>query len=189
MIVETAVFFPSPVTLRLSAAGAPGDPVMGSFKSLPLHVQADTAARELRAYLPPISNPLTLYGIGDFSDACGDTMEQHAARVLQLLGFDPASVLQALLDGGDIPAVPPRVPREIANWRAKAILSGMGKLAMVDALIAALPEPQATVLGLAWHGNAALARASSTVAALAGSLGFSVADTDAFFIAAAALDL
>jgi len=188
-VTDVRVIFPSPVTLRLSAPGAAEQPATATYDELPLHVQADVAARTLRAYLPPISTPLELYAPADFAAACADSIEDHAARVLRLLGSDPAATLQALLDGAELLPTPPRVPREIPNWRAKVILANMGRLAEVDACIAALPGDQSTTLALAWHGNAALARSSATVAAMADQLGLSDSQLDAFFIAAAAISI
>ena len=116
-------------------------------------------------------------------------MDDHCERVLAMLGSDPATSLQALIDGRSMPNPSKRVPREIANWRAKAILAGMGKLAEVDALIAAMPEPDGTVMRLAWGGNAALSRFSKSVVSLATSLGMDPAAIDALFIDAEALVL
>jgi hypothetical protein len=199
MTPATYVVFAEPVTLRLSLPTASRPRVIGEssavpteriFERLPLYVSLDSQTRQISAHLPPIPEAMLLYGPDDFAAACADTMDDHAARVLHRCGYDPAPVLQALIDGHPSPEPPPRrVPREIANWRAKAVLSTMGKLADVDALIAAMPESDAAVMRLAWHGNAALARNSQTVATLGSALGFSSADLDAFFIAADAINL
>ena len=193
MIAQTYVSFSAPITLRLAplssarAGRVPAD--YEEFSELPLVLQIDALQRTLTAHLPPVPGGILLYGPEDFAAACPDSMDEHAARVLQLLGSDPAAALQALIDGEEMPAPPQRVPREIANWRAKAVLANMGKLAAVESLISAMPEPGATVLRLAWTGNAALLRTSQTVAALAASLGMSDADVDAFFISAGAIIL
>lgn len=197
MIPQTYVVFAAPVTLRLSLRVsprprlilAPPAPLEHSFERLPLTVRLDAATRQITAYLSPIAAGLPLYAAADFAAACADTVADHAARVLQLLGSDPATHLQALIDGIPLPEPPPRVPREIPNWRAKAILATMGKLDAVDALIAAMPDPDATVMRLAWHGNAALARRSQTVQNLGQALGLTPADLDAFFIAADQINL
>jgi|GEM_PF-2916427 len=201
IITQPHVRFPAPITLCLRIGAGPRPRVVGGpsgtdpdpdnfeFSELPLYLQIDALARSITALLPPIPGGLPLYGPDDFPAACADSMDDHAARVLQLLGSDPATALQALIDGEEMPTPPVRVPREIANWRAKAILSGMGQLDAVDAFIAALPGDQSTILALAWHGNAALARTSATVSTIAASLGLSSAQVDDFFIASEALNL
>ena len=185
MIAQTYVRFPSPVTLdlRLPLPGTEHEPEPQEFSELPLYLYLDAVARTIRAHLPPIPTPLPLYGPADFVAACPDTPEDHAARVLQILGSDPASALQALI-GGEVPAMPPRIPREIANWRAKAILASMGMIDQVEAAIASLPEPERTVITVAWQGDARLARNGPTVTALAPALGLSPEQVDAMFIAA-----
>lgn len=115
---------------------------------------------------------------------CADMPEDHADRVLQVLGCDPASALQELCHGGELPPMPPRIPREIPNWRAKAILAQMGLLATVEAAISAMPEPERTVTSLAWGGDAKLARRGKTVLGLASVLGLSSDQIDDLFIAA-----
>jgi hypothetical protein len=205
MIEQTYVRFQQPITLDLRIANGPRPRVIPDAAPLPddpdhepvpfeatdliLHVHLDSLARTISAYLPPIPSPLLLYGPGDFSAAAGDEPEDHAARVLQLLGSDPATVLQALIDGTDLPPRPPRVPREIPNWRAKVILAQMGLLATIEAAIAVLPEPDRTVASLAWGGDAKLARRGKTVLGLAGALGLTSDQIDALFIAAEALEV
>ena len=87
------------------------------------------------------------------------------------------------------PPAPAPVPTEIANWRAKAVLAQMGLLAAVDAALAALPEPQKTVVGFAWGGDAKLLRNSPTVLALGTALQLDAAALDDFFRAAAAIEI
>ena len=82
-----------------------------------------------------------------------------------------------------------KVPLEIANWRAKAILSQMGLLAQIEGMLDALPEPQRTVVNLAWNGDAKFAKNSNTVRSLAAGLGLDSDDLDAFFIAAENIDI
>ena len=197
MTPQTYVTFAAAVTLRMflpsglrqRVSGAPPDPVLRTFERLPLLIRAHSDTRYIVAYLPPVPAGLALYGPEDFAAACADTMDDHSGRVLQLLGSDPATVLQALIDGGKLPDPPQRVPREIANWRGKVVLASMGKLAAVDALIAAMPEPDSTVMRLAWSGNAAMARRSQAINSIALALGMTEAEVDAFFIASAAINL
>jgi hypothetical protein len=206
MIPQT-ITLPHPVTLDLRQTPGPRprvvnpesttplpddpahEPVWQEFTEFPAWVTVDANAREIRAQLPPMPQMLPLYGPADFAAAAADTMEDHAARVLHLLGKDPASVLQALCDGTELPPLPPRVPREIPNWRAKVILAQMGLLASVEAAIAALPEPDHTVARLAWGGDAKLARRGNTVLRLAAALGLSPDQIDQLFIAAEALEV
>jgi hypothetical protein len=205
MTDQATVRFPSPVTLDLRIAAGPRprvvpdaeplqddpnhDPVPFEAQELPLYVQVDAHSREIRAYLPPIPSALLIYGPEDFSAAASDSPDDHAARVLQILGTIPAIILQALIDGAELPALPPRVPREIPNWRAKVILAQMGLLSTVEAAIAALPEPEHTVARLAWGGDAKLARSGKTVLSLAAALGLDDDQVDALFIAAEALEV
>ena len=159
-------------------------PKLHDFEEFPLHISIDAQSREIRADLPPIPNPLPIYGPDDFTAAAPDTPEDHAERVLHILGSDPASVLQTLIDGAELPELPPRIPREIANWRAKAILGTMGLTDAVESVISALPEPQRTIVRAAWQGDAKLARRGATVAALAPALGLTSAQIDSLFIEA-----
>jgi len=187
MIYDTIVTLPAPITLRMTPPDATGEPIMQEFDSFTLYVRAELVERTLRAYLPPIPAPLDLYGPDDFAAACADTMEDHAARVLELLGIDPAATLQALIDGSELPPPPQRVPREVALWQAKAVMAGMGITAAVEAAIAAMPDPQRSVAQCAWANNAKLSRRGPTVAALAPALGLSGPQIDALFIQASAL--
>ena len=207
ILAQTYVRFPEAITLnltlppvRISTSLSDPDPrdVCLAFAELPMHLQIDALARTITAYLPPIHTGLLLYSPADFSAACADSMDDHAARVLHLLGTDPATALQALIDGpatdpetGEpiIPILPPRIPREISNWRAKAQLHIMGHLDQVEALIDTLHEPRRTIARLAWSSDVKLARTSPTVADIATALRWSSAATDAFFIDADALVL
>ena len=114
-------------------------------------------------------------------------MDDHAARVRQLLGSDPATALQALIDGEEMPALTPRVPREVAHWRIAHILDEDGKLAEAEAFIATIPPPDGTIAAAAWAGKSAVARRSSLVLAVAVSLGYSASAMDSVFIRAEAI--
>jgi len=190
MLAQTYVRFPSPVTvnLRLDIEGEDHPPNLAEFSELPLILHIDAVGRTITAQLPPVPAGLEIYGPEDFVAACPDEPEDFAQRVLQCLGSDPAATLQALVNGIQ-PELPPRIPREIPNWRAKAILATMGLTAKVDAIIASLPEPQRTVVTAAWGGDAKLARAGATVTALGQALGMSAADIDQLFIAAEAIQI
>jgi hypothetical protein len=179
---------PSPVTITLPA-NQRSSSRPHTLTRLQCHVLTNNVTKHIHAQLPPIPNPLLLYRSDDFADAATDTIEQHGERILHILGHDPTAALQALADGSALPAVPPRVPREIANWRAKAVLAQMGKLSAVEAALAALPEPQKTVVSLAWKGDAKIDRKSSMLESLALILGLSQSELDDLFIRAASIKI
>jgi hypothetical protein len=208
MIAQTTITLPQPVTLDLRQSTGPRprvvsaavtlgplpddpehEPVWQEFTEFPMWLTLDANAREIRAQLPPLPRMLPLFGPADFAAAAADTMEDHAARVLQLLGSDPANVLQALCDGTELPPMPPRVPREIANWRARAVLELAGLLPTVEATISGIEGQAGTVVRNAWQSGAPLARHGPTVSALAPALGLTEAQVDAMFIQAEALSV
>lgn len=190
MLAQTYVRFPSPITvnLRLDIEGEDHEPQSAEFSEMPLILHIDAVGRTIAAHLPPVPTALEIYGPADFTAACPDTPEEFAERVLQCLGTDPATALQGLVNGIQ-QELPPRIPREIPNWRAKVILAGMGMLDPIQAAIEAMPEPDRTVARLAWNGDAKLARRGKTVLGLAAALGLSDAQVDALFIAADALEV
>ena len=190
------ITLPNPVTLTLPAfrsriipgvGAAPSQGVPRTFTGFDTCFLINPVTRTIHAQMPPLPRALLIYGASDFSAACADTPEQHAARVLEILGNDPKSYLQAVIDGIDLPVVPARVPREIELWQAKSIMSAMGLISQVEAAIAAMPDPQRAVVQCAWSGNARLARRGPTVTALAPALGLTDEQLDAMFLQAAAL--
>lgn len=205
MTLPTTVTLPHPVTLDLRLATGPRprviapaqsvpadpahDPVWQEFTEFPMWLTIDANVREIRANLSPLPRQLTLYGPEDFGAAASDTPEDHAARVLQLLGKDPASVLQALCDGGELPPLPARIPREIANWRARAVLELAGLLPAVESAIASMGGPDGIVVRHAWQSGAPLARRGATVLSLAPALGLSDSQIDQMFIQADSLSI
>jgi hypothetical protein len=202
--LATTVTLPSPILLDLRIATAPRPRVvpdgeasegMGKlppttqwheFSEFPLQLQVNGYARTISAYLPPIPAPLELYGPEDFAAAAADTMEDHAARALHLLGTDPASLLQALIDGSDLPPRPPRIPRSIRAWQARAVLREMGLLEKVQTLIAQLADPDVTE---AWEARENLARHGKTVLGVSAALGLTPTQVDALFVAAGAKEV
>lgn len=190
MIAQTYVRFAKPISLdlRIRIEGEEHEPALSEFSELPLVLHLDALQRTISAHLPPVPGALLLYGLADFIGACPDTPEDFAARVLQILGDDPADSLQRMIHGEELP-LPPRIPREIPNWRAKAILASMGLLGDIEGAIAKMPEPQRTVVMLAWSGDAKLARTGKTVMALSGMLGLTEAQIDGLFIAAEAIEV
>jgi hypothetical protein len=201
MIPQSIARFAKPFTLTVRSSGnprprvvAPGQTLPGikeerEFEKLPFYVHIDALNRCLLAYLPPIPEPLLLYRKEDFGAAVGDDMETHAERIITLCGDDPAAVLQPLIDGTagnylERPEPSARVPLEIQNWRAKAVLSQMGLIPAIEAAINGLPEPQRGVVLTAWNGDAKLARRGETVLAFSQSLGLTAKQVDDLFVAA-----
>ena len=81
----------------------------------------------------------------------------------------------------------PKVPREIANWRARAVLELAGYLPAVQSAIAGMGGAAGVVARAAWLAGAPLARRGATVVALAAALELTDAQVDAMFIQAASL--
>jgi hypothetical protein len=84
---------------------------------------------------------------------------------------------------------PIRPPMEISNWRCKAVLFSMGLLPQVEELLDQLPEPQRTIVNLAWNSDAKVARNSPLVQTLAGALNLTSTQVDTLFKTAAQLTL
>lgn len=160
-----------------------------TLTKLDVWITLNTLTRQVWAYIAHVSHPLMLWGPEDFAAVASDLPEQHAERVMQILGSDIATSLQSLINGDSLPPAPPRVPREIPNWRAKAVLAQMGLLDAVTDGINALPEPDRTVAALAWAGDAKLARYGKTVLALAPRLSLADKQVDQLFIAAEAIEV
>lgn len=193
MFALARVNLPAPVSLLMPAGRGRivGVPIPGTVPRVVAGFDAcfriNPVTRTIHAEMPPLPRALLIYGGEDFAGAAADTPEQHAARVLEILGADPAGGLQALIDGRAMPEPPPRVPREVANWRVKAVLHQRGLLAAAGAALDALPEPGRTIARLAWDGDAKLARTSPAVAFIAASIGLVPAEIDQAFIAAEGL--
>lgn len=193
---QTYVKLSTPIILSLHLSDGPrvrdtsdevGDEWDTEFQDFPLDVRPDCYARTLVAYLSPIPTPLPIYGPEDFSAACGDTMEEHAERVLEILGDDPAVTLQALIDGEELPPMPPRVPREVAHWRMEYILRQWGYLDKLDSVFAALDPESQDIARSAWTGLSAINIKSPFIALAAPILGFTPQRVTDLFIACAAI--
>jgi hypothetical protein len=159
-----------------------------TFSGIDACFRINSLTRTIHAEMPPLPRPVLIYGPDDFEAACADTPEQHAERVLECLGNDPAAALQALCDGAAMSALPVRVPREIPNWRARVILARVGLLSAVETALASLPEPDRFEALCAWNGDAKVARRGKTVLFLASVLNLSSEEIDAIFIQAAHVD-
>ena len=88
-----------------------------------------------------------------------------------------------------LPPIPLRVPVEIANWRARAVLEIAGLLATVETALDALPGNDGIIARAAWSSGAALVRTGPTVIALAAALALAPEEVDALFVQAAALEV
>jgi hypothetical protein len=80
-------------------------------------------------------------------------------------------------------AHPTSAPATVAMWKAKAALAAAGLLAQVDAAVAAQPQ----AVQLAWEYATELHRDSSTLAAMAATIGLSAAQIDELFRQASAV--
>ena len=79
------------------------------------------------------------------------------------------------------------VPAEVTMRQARLALLAAGKLAGVEAAIAAMPEPHKTAASIEWEYSSALQRNNPFVSQLGAALGLDDAGIDALFIAAAKL--
>lgn len=91
------------------------------------------------------------------------------------------------LDAGNIPGTadpaPPPVPASISPRQLRLALLGMGLLDQVEQAVAAQPK----AVQIAWQFATEFSRGHDELNALAVAMGFSSADIDALFVAAAAL--
>jgi hypothetical protein len=87
------------------------------------------------------------------------------------------------------PPAAARVPAEISNWRARAVLEITGHLPAVESALAAIEGEAGIVARAAWSSGAALARDGATVVALSAALGITSEQIDAMFIQAEALTI
>jgi hypothetical protein len=196
MDYHIAIPLASPVTVRTRLNPlrrgnlAPSGPAVDKvFAALQCWLTINPSTRQIWAAIAGFAQPLMVWGPDDFAAVVADLPEQHAERIMQILGSDPATVLQALCDGTALPTPPARVPREIANWRARAILELAGLLPTVEAAIATMDGEAGIVVRNAWTSGAILARRGPTVAALAPALGLTEAQVDAMFLQAESLEV
>lgn len=85
------------------------------------------------------------------------------------------------------PPAPPQVPESITMRQCRLQLHATGKLPLVDAAIAALPEPMKTEAQIEWEYGAVVLRTSPLIAQLAPVLGWDTPEAiDQQFIEAAA---
>lgn len=189
---------PSPITLmvpayhaprpRVTSADTPPDTEGITIFELDVALWIAPLTQTIHAQIARLPTPVLIYGPEDFAQVVADTPAHHGERLLQILGNDPAAVLQAALDGSPRP-LPQRVPREIAAWRAKAVIEMAGLMPQVEAHIASVPDAAAVIVRRAWDDNAPLQRHGQTVLALSAALALSDEQVDAMFIQAATLEV
>lgn len=115
----------------------------------------------------------------------------HAAQIRAQI-----AVCQAQMDASgmtmtqaEIDAVlnAPVVPQSVTMRQARLALLGAGKLAMVDAAIDSMPEPNKSAARIEWEYSNEVQRHNGFVEALGPALGMTSAQIDALFVAAAKL--
>lgn len=189
----TEIRLPSPISLNVPIPlpgrrdvtyAAPRQQV--AFDVIYMWIKINTVTRQIWVQFAKIPKPLMIYGPDDFAAACPDTPDQHAERVRQILGADPATVLQALLDGADLPPAPQRVPRSIRAWQARELLR---RKSLLDRVVGMVKQCGDTAVIEAWEARENLARYGKTVLAMAAAIGLSAAEIDEFFIEAAKLEV
>ena len=82
---------PNEITMTL-----PGQSTPRTFKQLPVTIIDSSALKRVQVQMKPFMKPLTVWE-GEAYDLAGDyTQAQVEARVLELLGSDPKTVLEGL---------------------------------------------------------------------------------------------
>ena len=103
----------------------------------------------------------------------------------------PRGIAQFVGDGwvvlDSVPAVAEPVPAEVTMRQARLTLHAAGKLAAVNAAIAALPDPPKTAALIEWEYSSTVRRDSRFVALLGPALGLDAAALDDLFVAASKL--
>ena len=79
------------------------------------------------------------------------------------------------------------IPQSVTMRQARLALLSAGKLAQVDAAIAALSEPTRTAALIEWEYSNEVQRQNGIVSQLGPALSLTDAEIDALFVAAAAL--
>lgn len=83
------------------------------------------------------------------------------------------------------PAQPVPIPSAVTMRQARLALLAAGKLALVDAAIETLPEPQRTQAQIEWEFASEILRDSPLVGTIGAALGLDDAALDALFVEAA----
>jgi hypothetical protein len=124
---------------------------------------------------------------------CVSVLDTHqpidAPDMLPIQAYQPALIGQLYDEqtGTFSPDPAPAVPQAVTMRQARLALLGAGKLAQVDAAIAALTEPTRTAAQIEWEYSNEVQRHNGIVSQLGPALGLTDAQIDALFVAAAAL--
>ena len=120
--------------------------------------------------------------------AAGNPKAQAWTKQPDKPAYNPATQ-QCVWDGAQwvVSAIVPEVPAEVTMRQARLALLGAGKLALVDAAIDALPQPQRSAARIEWEYSSAVQRHNGFVEALGPALGMTPEQIDALFVAAARL--
>ncbi len=76
------------------------------------------------------------------------------------------------------------IPKEVACWRIRAIISVMGLEPSVNTILESLEEPTKTIAKYAWYQGSTVERRSPTVLSIAQALTLSDSQIDQIFIEA-----
>lgn len=115
-----------------------------------------------------ITGAVIIHPLGNAEEKAGWTIrevESIPAGNGRLKWDDQTSQLERL------PYEAPRPPDELPLWCVKAVVTLMGLRSAVDAAIAAMSDPDRTVVESAWTDGNVLARSSATVNSLGAGLG------------------
>ena len=113
--------------------------------------------------------------------------ELDAITAPRFVVADALSGAWTVYTGDDMPRVDVPVPTEVTMRQARLALHAAGKLAAVNAAIAALPDPPKTAALIEWEYSSTVRRDSRFVALLGPTLGLDAAALDALFVAASKL--
>lgn len=130
-------------------------------------------------------------GIESLPDAAADSYAaQHAGKTITDLELELAAAIDAAKDKPGAPDLPTPtvdgIPTRVTMRQARLALLGAGKLAVVDAAIDGMPEPQKSAARIEWEYSTEVQRNNGFVAALGPALGMTEEQIDALFVAAAA---
>jgi chromosome segregation ATPase len=120
-----------------------------------------------------------------------DTATAHAKQIRAQIEQCQAQIDQSgmTMTQAEMDAIinAPVVPQTVTMRQARLALLGAGKLALVDAAIDSMPEPQKSAARIEWEYSNEVQRHNSFVSALGPALGMTSAQIDQLFIAAAKL--
>jgi hypothetical protein len=119
----------------------------------------------------------------------GEDYDPGEGCIVVPIGTEPVEI-GAIYDGSSFapPALPPApVPEAVTARQARLALLGVGKLAMVEGALAAIPGVQGEAARIEWEYASEVQRHSPLINALAPMLGLTAAQVDDLFRAAEGL--